>query len=65
LDDINKRRVMDQRKWMTVVKTHINNKKKGEEDMMWERKIIAAICSCWNYLFSNKGLREEKPMAIN
>jgi hypothetical protein len=51
-----KRRVMDQRKWITVVKFNTPKNLKQHSEMQWEGKMIAALCSCWNYLFSNKGL---------
>ena len=41
IEDIKVRRVMDQRKWISIAKSS------------GSLKIIAAVCSCWNYLTSS------------
>lgn len=44
---------MDNRKWMSIVKA-------GEANL----KIVAAVCSCWNYLQSEKGLGHMKFVSL-
>lgn len=45
---------MDNRKWMSIAKT--------AEPYL---KIVAAVCSCFNYLFSDKGLGNGKFLSVN
>lgn len=46
---------MDQRKWMSVTKANIKKAQENTENISnvdWRDKIIAGVCSCWNYLYS-------------
>lgn len=44
---------MDNRKWLSIVKTS-----------EYYLKIVAAVCSCYNYLFSDKGLGNAKLLTV-
>ena len=45
---------MNNNKWMNVIKS----------SEQW-KKIIVAVCSCWNYLSSEKGIGKEKVINAN
>lgn len=66
---------MDIRKWNTVVKcnkntntnngnnvNNINNQHSIENDHHIGNKLVAAVCSAWNYLCSEKGIDKNKSL---
>lgn len=53
LEDLQRKSVMDNRKWLSIAKTN-------DPDL----KIVAAVCSCYNYLFSDKGLGNGKLLTV-